>query len=187
VLMGADLGIVDPVTRQYVTWVWSYSRAPLDAGETIALCLATGADYHEAVRPGAIAAEVKEKSKKLVKLRTIKERGQQDEDLGEDSPARPAPLVDQLQRAAYIWGLNRQEELARFRASLGETRWAALRTLGQAVAECLPDGDEDRRLINGLLGSSVMASAAPRVASGHPPATAGGPLPGFEEAMETDA
>ena len=30
VLHGADLGQVDPVTRQYVTWVWSYSRARLD-------------------------------------------------------------------------------------------------------------------------------------------------------------
>ena len=37
VLSGADLGLVDPLTRQYVTWVWSYSRAPLDAGEAIAL------------------------------------------------------------------------------------------------------------------------------------------------------
>ena len=187
VLMGADLGVVDSMTRQYVTWAWSYSRAPLDAGEAIALCLATGADYHEAVRPGSIAVEVREKSKKMVKLRTIRERGQRDDGLGLDSPARPAPLIDQLQRAAYLWGLNRPEELAAYRAALGETRWTALRTLGQAVAECLPDGDEDRRLVNGLLGSNVMASAAPRVASGHPPTKAGGPLPGFEEAMETDA
>ena len=188
VLMGADLGAVDRVTRQYVTWVWSYSRAPLEAGETIALCLATGADYREAVRPGSIAVEVKEKSKKMVTLRTIRERGRQDEGLGEDSPARPAPLIDQLQRAAYLWGLNRPEELGAYRASQGETRWAALRTLGQAVAECLPDGDEDRRLIHGLLGSNVMASAPPRTASIRPaPPTAGGPLPGFEEAMKTDA
>ena len=43
VLHGADLGVVDPITRQYVTWVWSYSRASLDAGEALALCLATGA------------------------------------------------------------------------------------------------------------------------------------------------
>jgi len=187
VLQGADLGIVDPVTRQYVTWVWSYSRAPLDAGETIALCLATGADYHQAVRPGSIAVEVKEKSKKLVKLRTVRERGRQDEDLGEDSPARPAPLIDQLQRAAYLWGLNKSEDLASYRSSLGETRWAALRVLGQAVAECLPDGDEDRRLIHGLLGSNVMARVA-KGALGRPakPAAEGPRLPGFEEGGESD-
>jgi putative DNA methylase len=187
VLQGADLGIVDPITREYVTWVWSYSRAPLEAGETIALCLATGTDYHQAVRPGSIATEVKEKSKKLVKLRTIRERGRQDEDLGEDSPARPAPLIDQLQRAGYLWGLNRTDDLASYRASLNETRWAALRVLGQAVAECLPDGDEDRRLVHGLLGSNVMARAA-RAALGRPakPAAAGQRLPGFEEGGKSD-
>ena len=58
VLHGADLGVIDPPTRQYVTWVWSYSRSPLDSGEAIALCLATGASYGETTRPASIAAEV---------------------------------------------------------------------------------------------------------------------------------
>jgi len=184
VLRGADLGVVDPITRQYVTWVWSYSRAPLKAGETIALCLATGADYGSIVRPGSIGSETREGSKKLVKLLTVKERMRLDEDLGLDSAARPAPLIDQLHRAAHFWGINRPDELATYRGALGETRWAALRTLGQAVAECLPDGDEDRRLIHGLLGSNVMAVSAPASASASgssPRATAGRPLPGFEE------
>ena len=176
VLGGADLGAIDPVTREYVTWVWSYSRAPLDAGEAIALCLATGAEYADVVREGSIAAEAKEKSKKVVRLRTIADRSLNDEQLGQGTSVRPAPLIDQLQRAASLWGRNGGGELARSRADLGETRWAALRTLGQAVAECLPDGDEDRRLINGLLGSSVMGAAAPEVAAPARPR-----LPGLED------
>lgn len=170
---------MDPVTRQYVTWVWGYSRAPLDAGEAIALCLATGADYSQVVRLGSIAVEVKDKSKKIVKLRTIRERGRDDDTLGVDSPARPAPLIDQLQRAANLWGLNRMEELGSYRAALGETRWVALRTLGQAVAECLPDGDEDRRLIFGLLGSNVMANGS-RTAPRFEPGMVTGRLPGVD-------
>ncbi len=161
VLQGADLGLIDPVTRQYVTWVWSYGRAALDTGEALALCLATGADYRDMVRPHSVAAEVKEKSKKLVKLRPIKERGREDPALGQDSPARPAPLVDQLHCAAHLWGLNKLDALAQYRATLAETRWLALRTLAQAVVECLPQDDEDRRLLHGLLGSSVMSAAAP--------------------------
>jgi hypothetical protein len=78
-----------------------------------------------------------------------------------DSAARTTPLIDQLQRAAYLWSQNKQDEIAKYRAELGEQRWQALRTLGQAVAECLPDGDEDRRLINGLMSSNVM-STTPR-------------------------
>ena len=161
VLHGADLGVIDPVTRQYTTWVWSYSRAPLDAGEAIALCLATGASYADTIRAGSIAAESREKSKKMVRLRTVRQRAAEDEDLGFGTAARPAPLIDQLQYAAWLWGQNRTDDLGGYRSSLGETRWAALRTLGQAVAGCLPDDDEDRRIIMGLLGSNVMAMAPP--------------------------
>ena len=165
VLHGADLGVIDPITRQYVTWVWSYSKAPLDSGEAIALCLATGATYDDMTRPHSIAAQGREKSKKMAKLRTIRERAMDDEDLGNGTPARPTPLIDQLQHAAWLWGQNRADALGTFKGSLGETRWAAMHTLGQAVAECLPDGDEDRRIINGLLGSNVMGIAPPEADS----------------------
>ena len=187
VLHGADLGVVDPITRQYVTWVWSYSRAPLDAGEAIALCLATGAAYDEMTRSHSIGSEAREKSKKVVKLRTIRERAMDDEDLGNGSPARPTPLIDQLQHAAWLWGQNLTDRLSVYRGDLGETRWTALRTLGQAVAECLPDGDEDRRIILGLLGSSVMAAPPPDPESirAAQPQRAGAMLPGFEEGEDS--
>ncbi len=158
VLHGADLGQIDSITRQYVTWVWSYSRAPLDTGGAIALSLATGASYDEMTRPRSIAAEVKEKTKKLVRLRTIRQRIMDDNDLGNGSKARPVPLIDQLHRSAWLWTQNMPDKLAVYRGQLGEIRWSAIRTLGQAVAECLPDGDEDRRIILGLLGSSVMGT-----------------------------
>ena len=179
VLHGADLGLVDPITRQYVTWVWSYSRAPLGAGEAIALCLATGAAYDEMTRPGSIAVEAREKSKKLVRLRTIRQRSMDDDDLGNGHAARPTPLIDQLQHAAWLWSQNLSDRLAAYRGQLGETRWSGMQTLGQAIAECLPDGDEDRRIILGLLGSSVMA-AAPRCNGKESPPR----LPGFEDNEE---
>ena len=168
VLQGADLGQIDPVTRQYVTWAWSYGKAPLDTGEAIALGLATGADYHDAVRDHGIAVEKNQKSKKVVALRTIQERGEEDEHLGEGTSARPAPLIDQMQHAAWLWSQNRAADLGQYRGTLGESRWGALRTLAQAVAECLPESDEDRRLINGLLASNAMASQAPESAAQEP-------------------
>ena len=155
VLQGSDLGVVDPITRQYVTWVWSYSRASLDSGEALALCLATGAPFDGLTREHAIAATAREKSKKVVRLRAIAERAREDEDLGIGTPARPAPLVDELQRAAWLWGQNQSARLGEYRGALGESRWTAVIKLGQAVAECLPDGDEDRRIVLGLLGATV--------------------------------
>ena len=161
VLHGADLGVVDPITRQYVTWVWSYSRASLDAGEALALCLATGAPFDDLTREHSIAVAARERSKKVVKLRTVAERAREDEDLGIGTPARPAPLIDKLQRAAWLWGQNQSARLGEYRGALGESRWTALLTLGQAVAECLPDGDEDRRIILGLLGATVRGVEPP--------------------------
>ena len=180
VLHGADLGAIDPVTRQYATWVWGYSKEPLDAGEAIALCLATGASYTDTTRPGSIAVEGREKSKKMVRLRTIRQRALEDEVLGAGTPARPAPLIDQLQYAAWLWSQNRAGDLGNYRGTLGESRWGALRTLGQAVAECLPEGDDDRRIINGLLGSSVMGIAPPTNGRAGGTEPAGAQLPGFE-------
>ena len=161
VLHGADLGVVDPITRQYVTWVWSYSRTSLDSGEALALCLATGAPFDDLTRDHSVAVTVRERSKKVVKLRTIAERAREDEDLGSGTPARPAPLIDKLQRAAWLWGQNQSALLGEYRGALGESRWTALLTLGQAVAECLPDGDEDRRIILGLLGATVRGVEPP--------------------------
>jgi hypothetical protein len=124
--------------------------------------------------------EGREKSKKTVRLRAIRQRAAEDEDLGYSTPARPAALIDELQYAAWLWGQNRTADLGGYRGRLGEPRWEALRTLGQAVAECLPDGDEDRRIINGLLGSGVMAVAAPTNGATGTAQPAGAPLPGFE-------
>ena len=183
VLHGADLGILDPVTRQYVTWAWSYSKTPLDAGEAIALCLATGASYDDTTRPHSITAEKREKSKKVVQLRSIRQRAMEDDDLGYDTAARPAPLIDQLHHAAWLWGQNQASDLAMYMSRLGEARWTALHILGQAVAECLPEGDEDRRIILGLLGSNVMASTPANGPHPQHQGPAGAQLPGFEDSQ----
>ncbi|MCY4618412.1 MAG: DUF1156 domain-containing protein [Chloroflexi bacterium] len=161
VLQGADLGMVDSLTRQYVTWVWSYSRAALDAGEALALCLATGTRLDDVTRDHSIAVTAKQRSKKVVKLRTIAERAREDDDLGGESSGMTLSLIDQLQCAAWLWGQNQSDRLGMYRAALGESRWAVLLTLGQAVASCLPEGDEDRRIILGLLGATVRATEAP--------------------------
>ena len=180
VLHGAELGIIDPVTRQYATWAWSYSKASLEAGEAHALCLATGATYEDTTGANSIASEKRENNKKIVQLRSIRQRAMEDDDLAYGTPARPAPLIDQLQYAAWLWGQNLAGDLSLYMGSVGEARWAALRTLGQAVAECLPEGDEDRRIILGLLGSNVAAAVngeAPRTGA----QLAGAQLPGFDD------
>lgn len=167
VLHGENLGAVDPATRAFVMWVWSYGKAALDAGEAIAHCLATGADLGDITRPHAIAETAKDRSMKVVRLRSIAVRAREDDELGRGNGARNTPLIDELQYAAYLWGAGKAaSDLPKYRATLGEERWKALRVLGQAVAECLPDGDDDRRIVLGLLGSGAASGAAPAVVPG---------------------
>ena len=61
----------------------------------------------------------RERSKKIVKLRTVAERAREDDDLGIGTPARPAPLIDELQRAAWLWGQNQSARLGEYRGALG--------------------------------------------------------------------
>ena len=88
--------------------------------------------------------------------------------LGLVSPARPTSLADQLQLAVWLWGQNLTAQLSAVGDELGETQWTALRTLGRGVAECLPNGDEDRRIILGLLSSIIMGTAPPAGQSAPP-------------------
>ena len=155
VLHGADLGVVDPLTRQYVTWVWSYGRAPLDSGEALALCLATGAPFDELTREHSIAAAAREKSKKVVKLRTISQRAREDEDLGQGTAARPAPLIDELQRAAWLWSQNQSAQRpptgARWANRAGRRSSPSARPSPSAS----PTATRTAASILGLLGATV--------------------------------
>ena len=180
-LHGADLGVIDPVTRQYTTWVWSYSRAPLEAGEAIALCLATGASYADTIRTGSIAAEGREKEQEdgATAHGSTARHGGRGPGLWHGGPAIAA------NRPAPVRCLGSGDRTASMTLAGTEVAWARLagrpsRTLGQAVAGCLPDGDEDRRIIMGLLGSNVMAMALPDNGRPRRRQTAGARLPGFE-------
>ena len=166
VLHGADLGVIDPVTRQYVTWVWSYSKARLwTRARPSPSAWPPARPIRTSSGPPRSPPRAGRRARRVVRLRTVRQRAMEDDDLGYGSPARPAPLIEQLQHAAWLWAQNRTDRLAAYRGALGETKWTAVHTLGQAVAECLPDGDEDRRIINGLLGSNVMGIAPPEADS----------------------
>ena len=142
VLHQDDLGATDEATRAYVTWVWSYGKAPLDAGEAIALCLATGTDLDAITRPHSFGETAKDKSKKVVRLRTIATRARDDEDLGQSHGARVTPLIDELQYAAWLWGANRATSsgiwASRRRSGLshssGRYSWKSSGTAASSVA-----------------------------------------------------
>jgi putative DNA methylase len=110
-----SLGGVDPATRFYILWRYTYGPAELDAGEAIVFANGThveldgpgGLSVGRAASPALI-----EKKKAKYRLRDHRDRGD-DAKLGMPSDGQPAPLIDSLQRTLWLME-NRPGELPGF-------------------------------------------------------------------------
>jgi putative DNA methylase len=99
---GATLSGLDPATRFYVLWRYTYGGAELDAGEAIIFANGTHVelDGQHSLTAGAHALLEKKKSK--YRLLDFTERG---DDLHQGLPAEdgtPAPAVDALHRLMWL-------------------------------------------------------------------------------------
>ena len=68
-----------------------------------------------------------------------------------------------VHRAALLWEAGSQGLLAQFLAGLGTTRLEAARTVANAIANILPEGDKERQLMQGLLGARGVTDAKERI------------------------
>src|SRR5690606_17310305 len=70
-------------------------------------------------------------------------------EVGRDGMA--APLIDVLHRAAMLWSAGDRRALAEYLAMHAMGRVDGLRAVAQALVNVLPDGDRERRLLEGFL------------------------------------
>src|SRR5262249_26049149 len=93
-----SLAGVDPATRFYTLWRYTYRGADLDAGEAIVFANGTHVELDGPSGLSSGARALVEKKKAKYRLRDYTERGD-DEALGLPAEAgQPAPLIDALQR-----------------------------------------------------------------------------------------
>jgi putative DNA methylase len=127
-----SLAGVDPATRFYTLWRYTYRSAELDAGEAIVFANGTHVelDGHNGLSAGARA--LIEKKKGEYQLRDFAERGE-DAHLGMPSgDAQPAPLIDALHRT--LWPMeNRPGQLVEFLREAQPNR-EQMRLVAQALA-----------------------------------------------------
>lgn len=138
ILKNGHLGQVDQETQFYLLWRWSYGRAKLKFDEARKLAQARGVDLEILSREGLV-----QKDKEYVRLLSPTER--------ERWPERPSTMIDALQLAAVLWKKGEERELSELLARVFgplEAFWQ----VAQAISETLPEGDEERRLLHGLLG-----------------------------------
>lgn len=138
ILENGHLGAVDPETQFYLLWRWSYGQQNLEFDEARKLAQARGVDLELLSRKGLVRIQ-----RGITRLLPPQER--------ERWPERPQTVIDALQLAAVLWKHGQEKELDEL---LGNTygHLEAFWQVAQAIAETLPEGNEERRLLHGLLG-----------------------------------
>jgi len=126
-----SLAGVDPATRFYILWRYTYRWTELDAGEAIVFANGT---HVELDGPGSLShgsrALIKKKKSKY-RLLDFKDRGH-DEKLGLSDDGAPAALVDALHRTLWLME-NQPRALAEFLREAQVNR-EQMRLVAQALA-----------------------------------------------------
>jgi putative DNA methylase len=143
ILRGAELSGVDPLTRFYLLWRWTYNHARVPFDEARKLAAGAGIELTAHWGPGGLVA----KDGKHVRVRSPMERAK---DPRFAARTEFLTMVDAMHRAAALWMENRSAELREhLSATYGENEvfWQVV----QAVSEVLPEGDKERQILQGLL------------------------------------
>jgi len=126
-----SLAGLDPATRFYILWRYTYRWTELDAGEAIVFANGT---HVELDGPGSLSQGTRalvEKKKSKYRLLDFKDRGE-DEKLGLLEDGSPAPLIDALHRTLWLMD-NRPLGLPKFLRESRVNR-EQLRLVAQALA-----------------------------------------------------
>ena len=137
---GTSLAGVDPATRFYTLWRYTYRATELDAGEAIIFANGTHVELDGPSGMSSGADALVEKKKGKYRLRDFTERGD-DDDLGQPTDdVQAAPLVDVLHRVLWLME-HRPRELATFLRETEPNR-EQLRLVAQALAGPVLKGGE---------------------------------------------
>ncbi|MDW8245739.1 MAG: DUF1156 domain-containing protein [Sandaracinaceae bacterium] len=134
---------LDRVSAFYLLWRWAYGQASLHFDEARKLASGLGVELEGVFWPKGFAKKEKEKVKLLLPEERSKEL------LKKKSTET---LIDALQRACVLWAENKQKELEEH---VGEWEEGPFWAFAQALSEVLPEGDEEKKLLQALLGSKV--------------------------------
>ena len=138
---------IDPESRFYVVWKWSYGDAKVPADESFKLAQALGMDTEEMWDKSGVLS----KSGENVQCVTVEKRIKT-KDLGEPgADGVAASLIDVLHRLCAFREVGDNAGMTEFLARSGQARNQSLWLVAQAVSEILPEGDKEKQLMQGLL------------------------------------
>ncbi len=133
---------IDPESRFYVVWKWSYGDARVPADESFKLAQALGT----ATETMWDRTGVLEKSKEHVQALPVAKR-MKIKDLGEpNADSSPASMIDVLHRMCAFREKGDAVGMAEFVARSGQAKNPTLWLVAQAISEILPDGEKEKQL-----------------------------------------
>ncbi len=151
-----SLAAVDPATRFYVLWRYTYRAADLDAGEAIIFANGTHVELDGLGGLSSGSQPLLEKEKGTYSLLDYTERGD-DKKLGMPSEnGQPAPLVDALQRTLWLME-KRPSHLDDFLRE-AQPNLEQMRLVAQALAGTALKGKSDES--KALIGTTQPEQAA---------------------------
>ena len=149
---------IDPESRFYVVWKWSYGDAKVPADESFKLSQALGMHTEELWdRTGVL-----EKSGENVNAVPIAQR-MKVRNLGEPgTDGAPASLIDVLHRLCTLREKGDTQGMAQCLGQSGHSNNPTLWLVAQAISEILPDGEKEKQLMQGLLNQRENLEEATR-------------------------
>jgi len=158
ILKTTHTGTIDPESRFYVVWKWSYGDAKVPADESFKLAQALGMDTDllwdktgvlEKSGENVLASPIS----KRVKIKNLGEPG---------ADGTPGSLIDVLHRICAFREKSDPLGMAQFLNRSGHANNHSLWLIAQAVSEILPDGDKEKQLMQGLLNQKDRLVEATR-------------------------
>ena len=144
-LRGAAVGSVDPTTRFYILWRFTYRESAIEAGDAYVFCYPQGIEIDGPDGVAGPAPALVEKAGGKFRVRSFEERGG-DDALGIGGDGRPAPLIDVVHR--LLWLLDHRPAQVREFLKAARPSPEQLRLVTQAL--CAP-----------VLGRAEAPDAAP--------------------------
>jgi adenine-specific DNA methylase len=156
ILKTTHVGTIDPESRFYVVWKWSYVDTKVPADESFKLAQALGMNTEMMWDRSGILEKAGENVQTVPVSKRMKMK-----DLGEpNTNGSPASLIDVLHRMCVFREKNDTNGMAEFLARSGQENNSTLWLVAQAVSEILPDGEKEKQLMQGLLNQKEQLEQA---------------------------
>lgn len=141
ILGKVSLDKIDPLTRFYVLWRWTYNGETVPYDDARKLAQAVGVELDEFRGQGKLVSG-------RDKISVAKPHQRKVEDI---SGRQPVSLVDALHKACLFWKADRRKELGDFLAETGFADDPTFWETAQDISDLLPDGDPEKQMLQGLV------------------------------------